>query len=182
MSVTLRGLALCAFIFGVTAALAAANDSIDKLRRDAEQDDTETQFSLGRMYAEGIGVPQDDAEAVQWYRRAAEQGTAEAQFNLGGMYLKGEGIPQDDAEAAQWFRRAAEQGFAGAQFNLGLMYEKGEGVPQDYIAAHLFFNLSGAKGDEEARKARDVLAAKMTAAQIAEAQRRAREWKPKTSP
>ena len=31
---------------------AAENDSIDKLRRDAEQGDTETQFSLGRMYAE----------------------------------------------------------------------------------------------------------------------------------
>ena len=98
------------------------------------------------------------------------------------MYLKGEGIPQDDAEAVQWFRRAAEQGHAEAQFGLGLMYSTGKGVPQDYVAAHLFFNLAGAKGDEEARKARDVLAAKMTAAQIAEAPRRAREWKPKTSP
>ena len=59
------------------------------------------------------------------------------------------------------------------------MYSTGKGVPQDYVAAHLFFNLAGAKGDEEARKARDVLAAKMTVAQIAEAQRRAREWKEK---
>ena len=42
-----------------------------------------------------------------------------------------------------------------------------------------FFNLAGAKGLEEARKIRDQLAAKMTAAQIAEAQRRAREWKEK---
>ena len=146
MSLTLRGLAVCPLIFGVVAALAAENDFLDKLRRDAEHGD--------------VG----------------------SRYNLGLMCLKGIDVPQDDAEAAQWFRRAAEQGHAGAQFNLGLMYAKGEGVPQYYIAAHLFFNLAGAKGDEEARKARDVLAAKMTAAQIAEAQRRAREWNKKHPP
>lgn len=73
-------------------------------------------------------------------------------------------------------RRAAEQGDATAQFNLGLMYSTGRGVPQDYVAAHMFFNLAGAKGNEDARKTRDQLATKMTASQIAEAQRRAREW------
>ena len=57
------------------------------------------------------------------------------------------------------------------------MYSTGKGVPQDYVAAHLFCNLAGAKGDEDARKIRDQLAAKMTAAQIAEAQRRAHERK-----
>ena len=71
-----------------------------------------------------------------------------------------------------------------AQFNLGVMYANGEGVSQDYVAAHLFLNLAGAKGNEkvneDARKARNRLAAKMTAVQVAEAQRRAREWKPKT--
>ena len=141
LSLTLRGLALCARIFGVAAALAAENDSIDKLRRDAEQDDTETQFSIGWMYLKGIGVPQDDAEAVQWFRRVAEQGNAQAQHNL------------------------------------AFMYDKGQGVPQDYIAAHTFFNLAGAKGLKDAPKSRDELAAKMTASHIAEAQRRAREWK-----
>ena len=61
------------------------------------------------------------------------------------------------------------------------MYAKGEGVPQDTLP-HTVFQSRRRQGDEEARKARDVLAAKMTVAQIAEAQRRAREWKPKTSP
>ena len=49
------------------------------------------------MYDQGVGVPQDAAEAVAWYRRAAEQGDARAQYNLGGMYRKGRGVPQDAA-------------------------------------------------------------------------------------
>ena len=93
-----------------------------------------------------------------------------------------EGVPQYYAEAVKWYRRAAEQGHAGAQFNLGVMYANGDAVPQDYVAAHTFFNLAGAKGDEDARKQRDRIASRMTAAQIAEAQRRARAWTPKTSP
>ncbi len=96
------------------------------------------------------------------------------------MYDKGQGVPQDFTKAAKWYRHAADQGHAAAQFNLDGMYDKGEGVPQDWVAAHLFFNLAGANGNEDARKLRDAIAAKMTAAQIAEAQRRAREWKPET--
>ena len=38
------------------------------------------------MYGGGIGVTQDDQEAVKWYRLAAAQGHAEAQDNLGAMY------------------------------------------------------------------------------------------------
>jgi len=43
------------------------------------------------MYANGRGVPEDDAEAVRWYRLAAEQGHAHAQYNLGVKYDNGDG-------------------------------------------------------------------------------------------
>ena len=122
------------------------------------------------------GVPQDDAEAVKWYRKAAEQGVAKAQFNLGVMSYKGRGVPQDDADAVRWYRKAAEQGHASAQFNLGLMYDKGRGVPQDYLLAHMWLNLAAATGHEKSRKGRDIVAKRMTPAQIAEAHRLAREW------
>jgi hypothetical protein len=58
------------------------------------------------------------------------------------------------------------------------MYVDGHGVPQDYVQAHMWFNLAGASGVAKALKNRDTVAAKMTPAQIAEAQRLAREWKP----
>ncbi len=85
----------------------------------------------------------------------------------------------DYATALTEFRPLAQQGHAGAQYNLGQMYRKGQGVPQDYVQAHMWVNLAATQGREDARKARDILAFQMTPAQIAEAQRLAREWKPK---
>ena len=113
------------------------------------------------------------------FRKVADQGSAGAQFNLGLMYADGQGVPQDYQEAVKWFRKAAEQGDADAQHNLGALYVKGQGVPQDYILAHMWINLSAAQSNEKAIKNRDIVASKMTPAQIAEAQRLAREWKPK---
>jgi hypothetical protein len=149
-------------------------------RARAEAGVAVAQFNLGFMYATGEGVPQDDAEAVRWYRLAADQGHAEAQNNLGIMYSTGAGVSQDDAEAVRWFRLAADQGDADAQNNLGSMYATGRGVPQDYAEAHMWTNLAASRLTGERRdisvKNRDIFAAKMTAEQIAEAERLAREW------
>ena len=149
-------------------------------RKAAQQGHGQAQYFLGGMYMAGRGVAQDDEEAAKWYQKAAQQGEAKAQYFLGRMYLNGWGVVQDDEEAVKWYRKAAQQGEASAQFSLGVMYENGEGVPQDYVTAHVWYNLAGAQSDEEARKARDRIAEKMTPAQIAEAQRWAREWKPKS--
>ncbi len=88
-------------------------------------------------------------------------------------------MPQDDAEALRRFRWAAEQGDAGAQNNLGGMYGQGLGVPQDDVQAYMWVNLAAAQGNEQAQKTRDRLPKQMTPAQIAKAQRLAREWKAK---
>ncbi len=52
-------------------------------------------------------------------------------------------------------------------------------MTQDYVQAHMWYSLAAAQGEKEASKGRDILAEKMTPAQIAEAQKLAREWKPK---
>ena len=112
----------------------------------------------------------------------ADQGDAGAQWNLGLSYATGLGIPQDDAEAVRWYRLAADQGNATAQYNLGLMYASGQGVPQDDVEAHMWLNLAAAKSSSENREkrveSRDEVAERMTPEQVAEAQRRAREWTP----
>jgi TPR repeat protein len=95
------------------------------------------------------------------------------------MYDRGEGVPQNYREALKWYRKAADQGNAMAQYNIGAMYVSGHGVPQDYVTAHMWFNLSAAQDDDDAAKNRDVIAQRMTLAQIAEAQKLAREWRPK---
>jgi TPR repeat protein len=149
----------------------------------AEQGNTHAQTGLGVMYERGQGVPQNFAQAWVWYSKAADQGDPDAQSNLGTMYANGWGVPQDFAQAVVLYRQAGERGNASAQSNLGLMYEHGQGVPQDYVSAHMWLTLAasramGAETRDLAAKNRDMLGAKMTLAQIAEAQRLASEWAP----
>ena len=145
----------------------------------ADKGNASAQNNLGLMYDFGRGVTQDYAAAVSWYRKAADQGDADAQYNLGGMYDNDQGVPQDYAAAASWYRKAADQDHAFAQNKLGVLYYTGHGVPKDYVQAHMWLNLAAAKGDADAIKNRDIVTAKMTPAQISEAQKLARGWKPK---
>jgi TPR repeat protein len=130
------------------------------------------------MYLNGRGVPQDYAAAVSWFQKAADQGDPSGQNSLGAMHVNGWGVPQDDVTALSWFRKAADQGYAVAQNSLGGMYATGRGVPPDFVGAHMWFNLAAAGGIMGAAHNRDVVAAKMTRAQVAEAKSRAAAWRP----
>ena len=91
-------------------ALGQDPDPLTEIRRRADQGDADTQFLLGLRYANGEGVPENDAEAVKWYRLAAEQGHANAQYFLGAMYANGDGVPENDAEAVKWYRLGRRAG------------------------------------------------------------------------
>jgi uncharacterized protein len=122
----------------------------------------------------------DYRAAASLYLPLAEQGVAEAQTMLGTMYGTGSGVAPDPNEAVKWFRLAAEQGDAGGQDGLGRAYEDGDGVPRDPVRAYMWYFLAAASGDpfaDEFAKNRDRLAAKLTAEQIAEAQRLAEACK-----
>jgi TPR repeat protein len=147
------------------------------LRQLAEQGDASAQHQLGRLYELGRGIPQDYVEAARWYRLAAEQGLAEAQIDLGLMYYDGHGVPQDYAETQKWYGLAAEGGSGLAMFGLGMLYEGGKAVPRDYVQAHKWFSLAVTHGFTVASLDRDGVAALMTPAQIAEAEKLTREWK-----
>ena len=71
---------------------------------------------------------------------------------------------------------AARMGEQDALCNLGIIYATGKGVDVDFITAHKWFNLAAMRGSQEAREQRAELAREMTPAQVAEAQRMAREW------
>ena len=82
----------------------------------------------------------------------------------------------DDA-LAEW-RAAADDGDARAMLSLGRLFRAGLGVPQDHVLAHMWFNLAASRGQAEAGPERDALGRKMEASERAEAQCRAREWRP----
>ena len=106
---------------------------------------------------------------------AAEQGHAYAQLLLGTMYEEGRGVSQDYKRAAGWFTLAAEQGEADAQLLLSTMYGLGHGFIRDYVYAHMWGNIAASNGKSDGRRLRDVVAKRMTPAQIADAEKLARE-------
>ena len=111
MKQTVKWLAAALIALGLNQAVWADNmPDFQKTLQAAKQGNVDAQYNLGVMYAIGQDVPQDDAQAVQWYRKAAEQGDAEAQYNLGLMYYKGEGVRQDLALAQEWFGKACQNG------------------------------------------------------------------------
>lgn len=116
----------------------------------------------------------NDTAAVNRAMPLAERGDARAQAFLGFMYEHGRGVPQDYVAAVFWYTRAAEQGHATAQYLLGLMYDKGLGVERSDTLAYMWLNLAAAHAPAHAKeyytRIRDAVAAKLTAAQVDEAQ------------
>lgn len=61
-------------------------------------------------------------------------------------------------------------------FELGMMYSVGRDVPVDLVSAHKWFNLAAVKGNTDAIRLRREIANQMSDAEIAVAQRAARDW------
>lgn len=147
----------------------------------AQQGNAAAQYDLGVTYLDQGGA-QNYADAARWFRKAAEQGDVNAQRSLGLAYAKGRGVPRDFAQAARWFRKAAEQGNADAQYYLGNMFSGGLGVQRDSVTAYKWWmvakadsNVSEDAHDRSTNKLR-VSASRLTADQIARAEREASEW------
>jgi TPR repeat protein len=73
---------------------------------------------LGWHYHKGIGVTQDDQQAVKWWQMAARDGVAESQQGLGWAYEHGRGVDRNYVEAYRWYSRAVNSGDQEARQNL----------------------------------------------------------------
>jgi hypothetical protein len=109
------------------------------------------QFSLGTMYADGLGVAKDEQQAVYWWRKAAKDGDAKAPYNLALAYSDGKGVPKDDKQAAYWYTKAAYFGITDAQYNLGLMYAAGTGVAKDNKQSAYWYGKAADRGNAVAQ-------------------------------
>jgi TPR repeat protein len=139
----------------------------------AEHGDVRAQSDLGTMYMGGWGVARDHVEAARWYRRAADHGFAPAERLLGVMYENGDGVQGDLGQALRWVRKAAAQGDHEAQWILSYMYRDNRFTSVDYVQAYKWRLLAGPNySPDELHE----IAANMTPAQIAEAEREASSW------
>jgi TPR repeat protein/transglutaminase-like putative cysteine protease len=155
-----------------------ATAAVQWYRKAADQSNSLAQSNLGRMMYFGQGVPKDHSAAMALWEKAATRGESGAQYLLGLTHEVGEDTPRDMLVAASWYRKAAEQGLSSAQNSLGLLYRSGSGVPHDLVQAHMWFNLAATHGDQQAAQNREAVANDMTAQQIADAQKLARDWRP----
>jgi TPR repeat protein len=137
-------------------------------------------FNLGAAYSVGKGVEKDRVQAAQWWQKASDAGDVSAMDALASAYAAGSGVMKDTAEAARWWRAAAEKGDPTGQHALALAYFAGSGVPKDLVEAykwlHLAVQLSSPADRQPHMIAREAIGTNMTAEDMAEAQKRAREW------
>ncbi len=168
------------------------------LRASAKQGFPPAQRDLGSYYYSGMpGVLQSFEQAAVWWGKAAAGGDPYALWSLGLLYAAGEGVPEDKMRALDLFREAAWKS-KDLKYLLGRLFEKGiatglvqrgvQGFSPDLLQAHAWYNLTNSEGvvtswtdglwveggDEEGGLAR--VTKKLTPAQLAEAQRLAREW------
>lgn len=108
------------------------------------------QAGLAHLYANGLGMNKDPAQAFHWTWKAAEQGLAQAQNNLGWYYEHGLGIERDLDAALHWYHQAAEQGDSVAQTNLGAIHARNDG---EHEQALYWFRRAAELGNHQARQA-----------------------------
>jgi len=122
-------------------------DNFVNCKKAAELGLADAQYNLGKMYRNGLGVNQNDEQALSWYLKSAKQGDASAQYILGIMHSQGEGTDQDKQQARLWAQKAANQGFSEAQYFLGTMYDsQGQDVIQDDKQAFLWYQKAAKQG------------------------------------
>lgn len=85
-------------------------------------------YTLGGLYASGLGVPRSEHAAFHWYFWAAQRGNRFAQRQVANAYLNGEGVRRNSSAAAYWFRIGI------APWQLAVIYG---GLAETYARGHL---------------------------------------------
>lgn len=94
------------------------------------------QVGLADIFQQGIGVEQDDTEAVRWYAKAAEQGYGLAIYKLGLCYEDGRGVEKDHGKARRLYEIAAQKNVRAAIKKLELFIDTSK-VPSELSSLEL---------------------------------------------
>ena len=90
--------------------------------RVEDNSDVKSMTLLAELYAGGLGVPQDEAKAAEWYTLAAARGDRAAMFALAMFRLQGRAGPRDREASAKLLAAAAKLGHPLAAYDLALLY------------------------------------------------------------
>lgn len=122
----------------------------------AEQGHAESQFNIGLMLRDGLGVAADPVKSLEWTRKAAAANYPDAYLALGVRHAKGSGVPKDAAEALRLWRQGAVLGDADSAFYAGQALFFGLDVPRDGPGG-LKLLLQAAQADTPSVRAQSIL-------------------------
>ncbi len=113
----------------------------------------EAQMQYGLALANGIGVEQNEYEAIRWYLKAAARGNADAMNNLSVMFAMGRGAEKSQDTSFVWALRAAREGHPVATAKVGLFLVRGDApsVGSDLEAALSWILLAAKRGHEPSK-------------------------------
>jgi TPR repeat protein len=116
-------------------------------KRAAALGDAPAWLALGRLYADGLGVPKDERKAFLAYQRAWKLGYLPAAVSVGLAHETGTGTPTDATAALKTFRSAAEKGWPAAMTRLGISYQFGLVTPRNLTQARQWYERAAEQND-----------------------------------
>jgi len=139
----------CAALACATASHRRAAIAAVAYDRQCQRGDPRACAALGSMYADGVGVPRDDARAFELLVGACREGDVVGWVNLGTLYSRPSAAIRDDDLAAAIFGRACAEGVPLACANLGALVAQGRGAVQDEERARALFARSCTDGSPQ---------------------------------
>lgn len=97
------------------------------------------QYRIGKMFALGFGIGQDDTKAFIWFEKSAEAGNKFAQYSLGSLYFYGNGVEQNYTKAFEYYKLSADQDNAYACYETAKMLRDGVGTAKNPEQAEIYF-------------------------------------------
>jgi uncharacterized protein len=122
-------------------------------QRATDLKDPKAMTLLGELYSGGLGVPQSDQKAADWYKLAADRGDRNAMFALAMFALEGRAGPRDREKSAKLLASAAKLGHPLAAYDLALLYIEGQLFPPDFKHAAALLKVAADAGNPEAEYA-----------------------------
>lgn len=108
----------------------------------ALKDDSESQYMIGVMYNDGLGVLKDVNKAIEWYQKSSDKGYVDAKYALALLYHTGnDGVGKDEPLALKLYLEVlSKTDFGYGYNNVGYMYETGAAnLPVNYKIAMEYY-------------------------------------------
>ncbi len=133
--------------------VAADHDLTDNAFEEAKYEESpRAQYTLGMMYLQGRGVPENKTLALFWLKKSASQNYYLALHRLGRVYLSDEVIETNSEAAVKYLTMAAQKGYSPSQYLLGILYQTGDmDVDEDQKMALRWLNLAAGQGHKMAK-------------------------------